>query len=322
MIQPLVSVIIPTHNRKDMVVRLLRSVFASTYKTIEVLVVDDASSDGTSQAVKKIFPGNTKLHVVRNNINLYSAGSRNRGMKLAKGKYLFFIDDDNVVDKYAIAELVREFEKDNAIGELGLAIYSFNDKHKVLWLRTKRNMWTSKTYRATDIREFSHEKTWDTADVPNAFMVRASVIKQHHLSFCKQFGIMYEESDLAYRIHNAGYNILVVKDAIIYHDNEEILPGGKRREYLYHFMSDDRRFYVFARNRIIFHSLYSTRLELLSILLVWMWVFTLYYLYKIFSYNGVGNFPLSKRVHLALQYLKGDIEGLLFVIKGEKLHYS
>jgi len=66
---PLVSIIIPTHNRRDMVIRLLQSIIASTYKSIEVIVVDDASVDGTAVAIKKAFFHNNAICVERNKIN-------------------------------------------------------------------------------------------------------------------------------------------------------------------------------------------------------------------------------------------------------------
>ncbi|EKD68092.1 MAG: hypothetical protein ACD_48C00081G0003 [uncultured bacterium] len=310
---PLVSIIIPTHNRRDMVIRLLQSIIASTYKSIEVIVVDDASVDGTAVAIKKAFFHNNAICVERNKINLFAAGSRNVGTKKSKGKYIFYIDDDNVLEKNAISRLVNAFEANEKIGELGLVNYSFIDRKKILWLFTKRNMLTSKTYLPDSLEEFSNQEVWDTVDVPNAFMVRADVIKQHKISFCNFFGIMYEESDLAYRIRKAGYTIQVVRDAKIYHDVKDYMP---------HFMNDEWRLYVFARNRIIFHSLYSSKLQLVSILLVWIWIFALYYSYKILAYSGAGSFSPAKRIHLVIQYFKGNIDGLLFVIRNEKLSYS
>jgi GT2 family glycosyltransferase len=322
MSHPLVSVIIPTYNRRAMVVRLIKSIYASVYKNLEVIVVDDASTDGTSEFIKKSFPQNKTPVVIRNKNNLFSAGSRNTGIRNATGTYLLFIDDDNVIDKNAITELVKQFEKERNIGELGLVIYCFSDKNKIEWLRTTRNMMTSRTYQWRNLEEFSHVDSWETADVPNAFMVRTDVIKKNHLSFCQKLGIMYEESDLSYRIRNAGYKIKVVKRAKVYHDNEGFSPDGKRIDYMYHFMSDDRRPYVFARNRIIFHSLYSNRVSLLFIISFWIWVFTLYFLYNIFSYSGAGNFTLSRRIYLAGRYLRGNLDGILFVIRKEKLSYS
>ena len=78
----------------------------------------------------------------------------------------------------------------------------------------------------------------------------------------KYYGIMYEESDFAYRIRNLGYKVMVVKGAKIYHDIEISEKGEKRKDYMSHFMEDKRRLFVFGRNRLIFHSIYSNRFQL------------------------------------------------------------
>ena len=312
MSQPLVSIVVPTHNRKDMVIRLLNSILTGTYKNVEIIVVDDASTDGTEDALRDVFKGIHKIRIVRNISNLHAAASRNAGTRISKGKYIFYIDDDNVLHKNAVSELVRVFEENEKIGELGLVNMSFRDKKKVLWLVTMRNMCTSKTYLPVDLQEYSKNAMWDTVDVPNAFMMRSSVIIKYGISFCEKFGIMYEESDPAYRIRKVGYSIKVVRDAIIYHDVGD---------YLSHFINDGRRFFVFARNRIIFHSLYSTKIQLLCLLSVWIWIFMLYYWYKIISYTGDRNFSLFRKISLMFQYLQGNIAGLYFVFSKEKLVY-
>ncbi len=307
---PLVSIIIPTHNRKTMVIRLLKSIMKSTYKHIEVIVVDDASTDNTYQAIKKTFASYRRLRVVRNKRNLFAAGARNVGTRVARGAYLFYVDDDNVLDAHAIAHLVRIFESDDGIGELGLVNKSFRDRKTVFWIQTIRNMWTTKTYLPNNLQMYANDEYWETPDVPNAFMVRASVIKTHGISFCEKFGIMYEESDLAYRIRKAGYTVKVVRDAIIYHDTGD---------YMDHFMNDARLPYVFARNRIIFHSLYSTKIQLLGIVLIWIWVFMLFYWYKAIWYRG--NVSILQKAHWMLAYLKGNFAGISFIIRNEKLVY-
>lgn len=312
--QPLVSIVIPTHNRKVMVLRLIKSILASTYKTIEIIVIDDASTDNTLNAIEKTFTRYPMIHMVRNKTNLYTAGSRNIGIHKAKGKYIFFIDDDNVIEKNAIQELVSVFDINERIGELGPVNYSFLDKKKILWVCTKRNMFTTKTYQPRSLKEFSGQKLWNTADVPNAFMVRTKVVKDNNIYFHTKFEIMYEESDFAYRIRNAGFEVKVVRGAKIYHNIENSSRGKKQLDYMYHFMNNSRRPYVFARNRILFHAKYSNKIEVLAIFLIWIWVFTVYYSYKILFYSGIGNFSLMRRVSLVSQYIKGNIDGLYLIM--------
>ncbi len=144
---PLVSIVIPTYNRSFMVLRLLRSIVKNTYKDLEIIVIDDMSSDQTYKGILTEFPSLKNLKVIRNKRKLYTAGSRNLGIKSSKGKYIFFIDDDNVIEKDSINSLVSVFEGNEQTGELGLVNYSYADKKKLLWVCTKRNMATSRTYQ-------------------------------------------------------------------------------------------------------------------------------------------------------------------------------
>jgi GT2 family glycosyltransferase len=309
MIDPLVSIVIPTHNRKDMLVRLIKSILKSTYTRIEILIIDDASTDGTAQTVRRLYKADKRICVVRQEINKFTAGSRNEGIRRATGSYIFFIDDDNILHPDAVKEMVDVFQQDKTIGELGPVNYGYPDKKAILWLKTERNMWTTKTNQP---RQFSEDMVdvWDTADVPNAFMVRTSILKKESIHFREAYGIMYEESDFAYRIRAAGYKICVVKKAHIYHDIERIASDGTKQNYMYHFMADIRRPYVFGRNRVLFHSVYSTPVQQIGIYLVWVWVFTAYYSQLILLYDGVGDFSLMHRIRLVIEYLRGTCSGI------------
>lgn len=311
---PLVSIVIPTHNRKEMTKRLLKSIFNSTYKNIETIVIDDASIDGTNEFLKKYFFKNKNFKIITNKKNLFTAGSRNVGLKNSKGKLIFFIDDDNVLDKNAISYLVNAFKFDEKLGLVGPVNYNFNNKNKILWFLTKRNMFTTKTYQPRKINFVKNKKIWDTADIPNAFMARGDLIRKKRIKFNEMFGIMYEESDFAYRLRNLGYKIQVIRNAKIYHDIEISGKTRRSKDYMFHFMTDKRRPYVFARNRLIFHYLYSSRLEYIFILLFWNWFFAGYYIYKILFYNGFGNFSLLNRINLAYWYFKGALTGMKFAI--------
>ena len=87
---PLVSIVIPTHNRKKHVERLINSILENTYKNIEIIVIDDDSTDGTYEYLKEKFGNLPNFKIVRNNKNLLVSGSRNKGIGLSKGELIFF----------------------------------------------------------------------------------------------------------------------------------------------------------------------------------------------------------------------------------------
>lgn len=91
--EPLVSVIVPTYNRATLIARALRSVLAQTYQNIEVIVVDDASSDTTTEVVASLQDGRIKY--IRHDANRGGAAARNTGISAASGSFIAFQDSDD-----------------------------------------------------------------------------------------------------------------------------------------------------------------------------------------------------------------------------------
>jgi len=91
--EPLVSVVIPTHNRAELVVRAIRSVLGQTYRNLECIVVDDASTDNTADAVRAIQ--DPRLIYLRHEQSKHASATRNTGIAAAKGEFIAFLDDDD-----------------------------------------------------------------------------------------------------------------------------------------------------------------------------------------------------------------------------------
>lgn len=313
----LVSVVIPTHNRKTMLIRLLKGLLENDYQHIEIIIIDDASTDGTAALVQQTFRDEKKITLVSNKRNLYTAGSRNKGAHLATGDYIFFIDDDNVVTHTVISHLVAVMDTDKMVGEVGPMMYYYIEKNKIFWAGTQRNMTTSKTNFINNFSELPKENIWKTDDVLNAFMVRANVIKHNKISFIENLGIMYEESDYAWKIKKTGYKIVAVKNAVIYHDVED--PGDAPGAFLYHTLKDKRRVYFTARNRLIFHTLYSSFWQSIGIILFWQWLFVGYYVVNIIRYQGKEAYSFKQKLIFIYEYFHGICDGVTFFFKKKKL---
>ena len=105
--KPLISVIMPVYNRKDVVMNAIDSVLAQTYANFELIVVDDASTDGTTELLKTI--NNEKVKIIFHEKNKYASGARNTGLKASKGEYIAYLDSDNLLDERYLAATVGAF---------------------------------------------------------------------------------------------------------------------------------------------------------------------------------------------------------------------
>ncbi|MDD6492435.1 MAG: glycosyltransferase family 2 protein [Firmicutes bacterium] len=106
MTQPLVSIIVPVYNGEKCIERCLRSIQNQSYKNIEVIVVNDGSTDHTERIIKKYEASDSRFHYIKKP-NSGVSDSRNVGMKAAKGEYFQFADGDDWLVKTATEEFVK-----------------------------------------------------------------------------------------------------------------------------------------------------------------------------------------------------------------------
>ncbi len=117
---PLATVNILSFNRKDELRHTLTKVFEQDYKNIEVIVVDNASTDGSSEMVEEEFP---QVKLVRLDKNIGIAGW-NKGFEIAQGDYVLVLDDDSYPEKGSITNALKMFEKNNKIGIVAFKVYN------------------------------------------------------------------------------------------------------------------------------------------------------------------------------------------------------
>ena len=113
---PLQSVIIPTYNRKNMLAEAVDSVLRQSQRNLEVLIIDDCSTDGTEEFVRSIQDSRVKYF--RNETNSGPEFSRNFGLKQARGKYINFLDDDDYYTDYDFfTKAIKIFEEHDSDSE-------------------------------------------------------------------------------------------------------------------------------------------------------------------------------------------------------------
>ncbi len=106
MVQPLVSIIVPVYNGEKTIERCLRSIQNQSYSNIEIIVINDGSTDHTQKVIEKYAASDSRFHYIEKP-NSGVSDSRNVGMKAAKGDYFQFVDGDDWLVKQATEEFVK-----------------------------------------------------------------------------------------------------------------------------------------------------------------------------------------------------------------------
>lgn len=107
---PLISVIIPVYNREKYIQKCLDIITNQTYKNLEIIVVDDGSTDSSLGIIKKY----TNVILIEHEVNRGQSTARNTGIANATGKYIHFMDDDDQINLEFYENLVKASEETNA----------------------------------------------------------------------------------------------------------------------------------------------------------------------------------------------------------------
>jgi len=114
----MVSIVIPVYNRKEEIIRCLRSIKDQEYRPIEIIVVDDGSSDGTAAVIRSMEDDDIRL--LHSETRCGPSYARNIGIMAVKGEYVLFLDSDTVLEnRQVVKAMVRKLEEDPRVGSVG-----------------------------------------------------------------------------------------------------------------------------------------------------------------------------------------------------------
>jgi GT2 family glycosyltransferase len=192
---PLVSVNILSYNRKDELRNTLQKVYEQDYKNIEVIVVDNASDDGSAEMVKAEFPS---VILIKMEKNIGIAGW-NEGFKIAKGEYVLVLDDDSYPDIKTIESGINKM-----ILNPNIAIVALNV------IDVKRNM-TQTGYFTKPYKDF----------IGCGAIIRNTAFTSVG-GFDQVIFIYAHELDFSIRILNAGFEIDYIVDSKVFHRSKNL----------------------------------------------------------------------------------------------------
>lgn len=216
---PRVAIIVLNWNNYDDTKECLNSLNKITYPNYEVIVVDNGSTDGSGEKLKREF----SQHVVlQNEKNLGFTGGNNVGMKYSlehNADYVLLLNDDTVVDRDFLEPLVKVAESHESIGIVGPKVYYMDPPNLINFAGGTVNLWTGKVLhigdKEIDKGQYDEVKEIDY-QVGCAILIKKEVIE--NIGFLDDiFFILWEETDYCYRAKKYGYKVLHVPESKIWH---------------------------------------------------------------------------------------------------------
>ena len=309
-----ISIVIPTYKRKDNLVRLLKSISEQVFDNIEIIIVnDDPETKYDVDFFKDII--NTNITIINNNINLGVNMSRYIGARYSSGKYILFVDDDNVVSRDMISILYQDFEElDESVAALAPVAYYYSNKDRIWWCGGRFGKYTLRAYFLTQCGD----KYIETDDVHNAFMIRRKYLGYMEIT-TRYFKRTFATFAFVTLLKKKGLKALVDTSAKIYHDAPYDI--NMRREVKLHELIgirfDEDRIFHFFYEPIVYTKLFSDSYSIKLIRTIAQFLRLQFYTINILR----SNINLSKRFSLLTNAYKGYIKGIVTKIPVKEMKY-
>ena len=214
---PSVSVVIVNFNGRALLMQCLRTLLDTDYPDYEIVVVDNASTDGSADEVKSCFGSNPKIKLVENRQNLGHAEGCNIGARRTNGHYIVFLDSDIEFEAANwLWELVNVMENDDSIGLAQAKIVLAQDKRCLDYVCVAVDALGTWAANYGSKEEKLKENFEILAASSGCCIVQRSVFNQVG-SFDADYFIYDDDTDLSLRARLLGYKVLFVPSALVIH---------------------------------------------------------------------------------------------------------
>jgi len=241
--RPPVSVVVLCYNNLELTKACIDSLVRySDYPDLELIVVDNASSDGTGDYLRSLDIPGVKLRTIVNEANLGFAGGNNMGLREANGDYLALLNNDTVVTPGWIHNLLRPVLSNPRIGAIGPVSNQVGNEACIA-IEYKD---TDEMLRAAASYTAGHYQKIETTSTLGFFCVlipRAVYSQVGDLD--ERFGVgMFEDDDYCNRIRQAGYSLAITHGAFVHHHQSAAFSQ----------IAEDRKQRLFATNKKIYEN--------------------------------------------------------------------
>jgi len=220
--QPLVSLITVNYNQSSVTCELLQSLHKLKYKNIEVIVVDNASNTEDPSVIEHQFP---RIKLIRSPRNLGFAGATNLGISIARGRYLFLIENNTEIADNFLGPLVNFLKENPEAGMVCPKIKFFEQTDIIEFAGYTAMHKVRVTNHLIGFREKDNGQHDIIIEIPyghrTAMIVPSEVVKQ--VGLLPDIYFLYlEEFDWSERIKEAGFKIFYFPNSILYHKESQV----------------------------------------------------------------------------------------------------
>ncbi len=266
-----VSVVIPTYNRYSMLKRLLESLKATKFPVKEIIVIDDASDDPAYSSLQKEFP---YIKYIKHSHVMYVGESRNDGIRVSSGEYIFMVDDDNTVDSECIGNLVGAISKDPSIGVVAPVTCYYSQPDTVMYAGSIYSKYIRRTVFFYMDKPYSHvkDKIFETDGFANSYMFKRDPLMKV-FPIPKEIPAGCEDGFIQFRIKKQlGLKLILLGSARVFHDAPRNGTYSKMTPY---------KLYYGIRGKITFEKMLESKHKKL-IFFFSIPIYIIYYIYVAF----------------------------------------
>ncbi len=242
---PKVFIIVLNWNRAQDTVECINSLNELNYQGFEVLVVDNASQDGSARIIKRTFPD---LTLIENARNLGYAEGNNVGIRYALNRgadYVLVLNNDTVVDRDMLTRLIGAAQADEKTGIIGPKIYDFQEPNTI-WFAGANINWSIGESHHIGLGEVDRGQFNGVIEVDRltgcAMLVKREVLEKTGL-FDPDYFLYFEDVDLCVRAAKAGYKNICVQTAKLWHKESSSTKANQ---------GSNLHVYYHTRNRLLF----------------------------------------------------------------------
>ena len=232
-----VTAIIVNWNDKDVIVECIQSLLDQNRNKIDIIISDNGSKDDSVKFIRKRFPS---IKIIENGENLGFGSAINRGLGLAKGDYLLFLNSDLKLHSKCVGELAKVLESDPNVGGTIPKILHIDQQNTINSLGVLIN-YTGIAYpNLLGQKDPGYQEPFESA-CGGIFMLRREVYETVG-GFDEDLFLYHEDHDLSWRIRLAGWHLKVVPQAIMHHHykfNKGILK---------YYSSEKNRLHILLKN--------------------------------------------------------------------------